>query len=144
MSLGHFRFLDYNSTFSWDLKWSSGRRLSKGLTSCSNPCQWSCWSSSTLHSSSMSSFLFINHCLVRLSQEAGRCQTAMDNQDNQITGADLPSIENLYMSRQKTSVETPHIPDITCSNCCLETGATEVCLLKPAATETVSFPRLSL
>lgn len=43
-----------------------------------------------------------------------------------------------------TSLLTPHILDIHCSNCCLQTGAPELCLGTPATTETISSHRLSL
>ncbi|MEQ2313223.1 hypothetical protein AMECASPLE_039455 [Ameca splendens] len=65
-----------------------------------------------------------------------------------IIRADLPSIQDLYRSGSGKellkSLQTPHTLHINCSELYLQAVVTEHCSLKPAATETVSSPRLFL
>ncbi|MEQ2246220.1 hypothetical protein ILYODFUR_036082 [Ilyodon furcidens] len=65
-----------------------------------------------------------------------------------IIRADIPSIQDLTgLGSEKElqkSWQTPCTLHKNCLEFCLQAAATEHCLLKPAATETVSSPRLFL
>lgn len=78
-----------------------------------------------------------NVSLLQLSHEAG--QIVMDDQ---VLREDRRCHSSLHAgpvgNGQTTSLQTPHTPDIICSNCCPQAGVTEHYLLKTTAFKAVS------